>query len=129
MVCGYCKSERMTLKETEGKTGLYCLDCGRWLKWVGAEEKSKLEADIQKQRREMRIDGADLEKVREKYAAYKKKYTALSEEVRFYQERVARKQAQNEMEASTMYDKALKLKDLMAKMAAYDEVLVTLRLK
>lgn len=129
MVCSYCKSDIIFLKEAEGKTGVYCRNCGRWLKWVDGEEKLKLMAEIEKRKREIRIDGADFEIVREKLRNYKKKYDALSEELRFYKQRTAKKQVTNELEASAMYEKALKLKELTAKIAAYDEVLLTLRLK
>lgn len=129
MVCGYCKSDLVCLKEAEGKNGVYCQNCGRWLKWVDDVEKAKLLSEIEKRKRELRIDGADFETVREKLRNYKKKYDALSEELRFYKQRSAKKQNSNELEAASMYEKALKLKELTAKIAAYDEVLVTLRLK
>jgi hypothetical protein len=129
MVCSFCKSEILFLKDSEGKTGLYCQNCGRWLKWVDQAEKAKIMSDIEKRKRELRIDGSDLELVREKLKTYKKKYDSLSEELRFYKQRNTKKQGSNELEAAAMYEKALKLKELTAKIAAYDEVLVTLRLK
>lgn len=129
MVCDYCKSDLVFLKESEGKTGLYCQNCGRWLKWVDQAEIAKIKGDIERRRRAITIDGADLELVREKLMAYKKKYESISEELRFYKERNSKKQGTNELEASAMYDKALKLKELTAKIAAYSEVLMTLRLR
>lgn len=128
MICNFCKSENLYVKEQDDKTGLYCRDCGRWLKWVDQSEKAKLQMEIEKRKREIRVDGANLEIVKEKYRTYKKKYESLSDELRFYKERSSRKPT-NEMEASSMYEKALKLKELTAKLAAYDEVLMTLRLK
>lgn len=128
MICGFCKSEDLFVKDQDGKTGLYCKNCGRWLKWIDQSEKIKIQMEIEKRKREIRIDGANLEIVKEKYRTYKKKYANLSDELRFYKERTTRKPT-NEMEASSMYEKALKLKELTAKLAAYDEVLLTLRLK
>jgi ABC-type phosphate transport system auxiliary subunit len=129
MVCDYCRSEFLFLKEQDGKDALYCKSCGRWLKWVDSAEKAKISNEIEKRKRELRIDGADLEIVREKYKAYKKKYESVSEELRYFKDRSAKKQISSEIEASAMYDKALKLKELNAKIAAFEEVLTTLRLK
>lgn len=128
MICDYCKSELLYLKEQDGKIALFCRSCGRWLKWVDPSDKAKIQNELDKQRREIRIDGADLELVKEKYRAYKKKFDSLSEELRLYKDRSTRKPT-TEMEASLMYDKALKLKELSAKMTAYKEVLMSLRLK
>jgi hypothetical protein len=129
MICGYCKSDLVYLKESEGKTGVYCQSCDRWLKWVDGDEKAKIQAEIDKRRRSITIDGNDLELVREKLKAYKKKYEALSDDLRFFKQRNTKKQATTEMETAAMYDKALKLKELTAKIAAYDEVLLTLKLR
>jgi uncharacterized Zn finger protein (UPF0148 family) len=128
MVCSYCKSDLLFLKEAENKTGLYCKNCGRWIKWVSGEEKAKLVDEIEKRKRAITIDGADLETVKEKLKNYKKKYNALSEELIYFKQRAQKKQTTNDMEAAAMYDKALKLKELAAKIAAYNEVLMTLRL-
>lgn len=129
MVCDYCKSDLFFLKDKDDKTGLYCQSCGRWLKWVDQAEKAKIMSDIEKKKRAITIDGADFETVKEKLKAYKKKYDSISEEIRFYKQRSAKKQAGGELEANAIYDKALKLKELTAKIAAYEEIIVTLRLK
>ena len=128
LICGYCKSDFVYLKETDGKTGVYCQNCERWLKWVDGDEKIKLQVEIDKRKRSITIDGHGFEQVRENLKAYKKKYESISEELRFFKMRNAKKQP-NEMEAAAMYDKALKLKELTAKIAAFDEVLMTLKLK
>ena len=129
MICDYCKNDIFYLKEQDGRTALFCKSCGRWLKWVDSIEKAKIEMDIEKRKRELKIDGADLEIVREKYRTYKKKHDSLADEIKYYKERTDRKQTTNEMEAAAMYDKVLKLKELTAKLAAYDEVLLFLRLR
>lgn len=128
MICGYCKSDKVFLKENEGKTGLYCQNCGRWLKWISDEEKSKVMAEIEKRKRQIVIDGADFETVKEKYREYKKKSDKISEDVKFFKQKNAKSKI-SEIEASAVYEKVLKLKELNAKLAAYDEVLMTLRLK
>lgn len=129
MICDYCKNDIFVLKDQEDKTALYCKNCGRWLKWVDQAEKSKIISDIERRKRELRIDGADLEIVKEKLKAYKKKYDTVSEELRYFKDRNTKKQITSEMEAATMYEKVLKLKELTAKIAGYDEVLLTLRLR
>jgi len=37
--CKYCGSVNLELEENGNQTGLYCCDCGKWLKWVNKEEK------------------------------------------------------------------------------------------
>lgn len=37
--CKYCGSVNLELEEKGNQTGLYCCDCGKWLKWVTKEEK------------------------------------------------------------------------------------------
>lgn len=128
MVCNYCRSDLLFLKEADDKTGLYCKNCGRWLKWVSGEEKAKLLDEIEKRKRAITIDGADLEAVKEKLKIYKKRYQTLSDELLHFKQRSQKKQTANDMEAAAMYDKALKLKELTAKITAYTEVLQTLRL-
>jgi hypothetical protein len=129
MVCSYCKSDSIFLKESDDKTGVYCQNCGRWLKWVDQSEKAKILSEIEKKKRAITIDGADFEIVKEKLKVYKKKYESISEDLRFYKQRSAKKQGSNELEAASMYDKALKLKELTAKIEAYNEIIITLRLK
>ena len=128
MVCGYCKSDMIFLKENEGKTGMYCQNCGRWLKWISDEEKLKVMAEIDKRKRQIVIDGSDFEMVKEKYNQYKKKSEKISEDVKFFKQKSSKNKL-SEIEASAMYEKVLKLKELNAKLVAYDEVLMTLRLK
>lgn len=37
--CKHCGSLNLELEEKGNQTGLYCCDCGKWLKWVTKEEK------------------------------------------------------------------------------------------
>jgi transcription elongation factor Elf1 len=36
--CKYCDSKNLFIKKTGNQTGLYCGNCGKWLKWLGKEE-------------------------------------------------------------------------------------------
>lgn len=37
--CKNCGSENLEIEEKGNQTGLYCCDCGKWLKWITKEEK------------------------------------------------------------------------------------------
>lgn len=127
MVCDFCKSDILFLKDIEDKTGLYCKRCGRWLRWLSGAEKAAIEMQIEKQKREVRLDGRDVEQIFEKYKKYKRKSAELQEEIAFYNS--MKTKPTSEMEKNAMYAKVLKLKELMAKIAAYDEIIMTLGLK
>ena len=128
MKCDYCKNEILYLKESEGQTGLYCKSCGRWLRWVDKAEKQKVADEIERQKREIRIDGANVEKVKETLKVYKKKLETLNSELQYFKDRNDKKQITSEIEKAAMYEKVLKMKELNAKIAAYNEILMTLRL-
>lgn len=36
--CPKCKSGDVFIDTSGNQTGLYCGDCGRWIKWLGKEE-------------------------------------------------------------------------------------------
>lgn len=127
MVCDFCKSEILFLKDEGDKTGLYCKSCGRWLKWVSASEKAAVQMQIEKLKREVRLDGRDVERIFEKYKQYKAKSKDLQEEIAFYNS--LKTKPSSDMEKNAMYAKVLKLKELMAKITAYDEIIMTLGLK
>ena len=38
--CPHCGSIDVFTKEKGTQTGLYCGDCGKWIKWVGKDEKN-----------------------------------------------------------------------------------------
>lgn len=126
MYCSFCKSEILFLKPDNDKIGLYCKSCGRWIKWVTDEEKISIQKQIDKQKREIRIDGLDLERVNEKYKAYKLKIKNLNDEILFLKNS---KQGNSEGEKQKLYDKVLKLKELSSIVATYDDIMTTLNLK
>lgn len=37
--CKNCGSKNLEIEEKGNQTGLYCCDCGKWLKWITKEEK------------------------------------------------------------------------------------------
>jgi len=37
-ICNKCNSTDLFTKEKGTSVGLYCSDCGRWIKWLGKEE-------------------------------------------------------------------------------------------
>lgn len=127
MVCIFCKSEFLYLKETEGKTGLYCKSCGRWIRWVDSVEKMSIERELDRQRREIRLEGADVARAIEKYKAYRQKYKVLSDEISSTKDIVAK--SGSEIGKSALYSKVLKLKELGIRIDVYKEVFRTLGLK
>jgi uncharacterized protein YbaR (Trm112 family) len=126
MTCGYCKSEILFLKDEGDKTGLYCKSCGRWLKWVDPSEKSAIAAQIDDLKNEMHIDARDVARVMEIYKAYKKKIKDLNDEIYYFNKNSAK--GGSDIEKSAMYAKVLKLKELSAKISAYDEIIMALGL-
>lgn len=45
--CTKCGSNDLFLKKSGNNTGLYCGDCGAWLKWVGKREMALVERFIE----------------------------------------------------------------------------------
>lgn len=45
--CGKCGSGDIYIKENGSQVGLYCGDCGRWLKWIGKDERQLVERYIE----------------------------------------------------------------------------------
>lgn len=127
MVCIFCKSESLYLKEAEGKTGLYCKSCGRWIRWVGSGEKSSIERELDRQRREIRLEGADVDRATEKYRAYRQKYRTLSDDISSTKDIVAK--SGSEIGKNALYSKVLRLKELGIRIDAYEELFRTLGLK
>jgi len=37
-VCNKCNGTFTFIKKNNTQTGLYCSDCGKWIKWLGKEE-------------------------------------------------------------------------------------------
>jgi transcription elongation factor Elf1 len=42
-ICSKCGSIDTYIKENGSQTGLYCGDCGKWIKWLGIEDKRLFE--------------------------------------------------------------------------------------
>lgn len=46
-VCKKCGSVSLHIKESGNNVGLYCSDCGAWLKWIGKDEQRAFERRIE----------------------------------------------------------------------------------
>lgn len=42
--CRYCASTKYTVREKGPHTGAFCADCGKWIKWLGKNEKTAVSA-------------------------------------------------------------------------------------
>ncbi len=42
--CPKCNSENLLIIPKGSQTGLYCSECGAWIKWLGKNEKTVYEA-------------------------------------------------------------------------------------
>jgi uncharacterized Zn finger protein (UPF0148 family) len=52
-VCNKCGSMDLFIKQNgEHQTGLYCSDCGKWIKWVSKSELALVEKFIEEQKKE-----------------------------------------------------------------------------
>ena len=45
--CNKCNSTDLFTKEKGTSIGLYCSDCGKWIKWLGKEEQRLFERQIE----------------------------------------------------------------------------------
>jgi DNA-directed RNA polymerase subunit RPC12/RpoP len=43
--CPKCNSTNLFTQKKDTQTGLYCKDCGRWIKWLNKEEARVFETD------------------------------------------------------------------------------------
>ena len=50
--CPHCGSIDVFTKEKGAQTGLYCGDCGKWIKWVGKDEKNLIERWIEENKKD-----------------------------------------------------------------------------
>jgi PHP family Zn ribbon phosphoesterase len=44
VTCSKCKSNNFIIIPKGSQSGLYCAECGAWLKWLGKSEKTVYEA-------------------------------------------------------------------------------------
>lgn len=54
--CPHCGSTDVFLKEKGAQTGLYCGDCGKWIKWVSKSEKVLVERWIEENKEPIEQD-------------------------------------------------------------------------
>lgn len=53
--CNKCGSVDVFIKQNGGQTGLYCGDCGAWIKWVGKSELPIVERFIEEQKKDVSV--------------------------------------------------------------------------
>ena len=128
MVCKYCKSEHLFLKEENGKTSVYCKNCGKWISYVSDSEKLEVLKTIERQKHEIIIDGADVERVKGKLRDYQKSLKTLNSEIVAYKDMFEKNRVKSAMLQNSLQEKLLKLKELSTKITAYKEVLTALGL-
>jgi len=46
-VCSKCNGTFIFIKKNNTQTGLYCSDCGKWVKWLGKEELRLYERQLE----------------------------------------------------------------------------------
>lgn len=51
--CKKCGSVDLFIKENGVQTGLYCSDCGSWIKWLGKNDKRLAEKQIEETKNEI----------------------------------------------------------------------------
>jgi len=51
-VCEKCGSLDLFIKSNGSQTGLYCSDCGKWIKWLSKSEIALAEKFIEEQKKE-----------------------------------------------------------------------------
>ena len=40
MICKKCKSDKYEIRQVNSRSGIYCKDCGAWIKWATNEERN-----------------------------------------------------------------------------------------
>lgn len=67
-ICKKCGSVKVYIEQKGTQVGLYCADCGAWIKWLGKDEKRLAEIQIKKNNElDMNVnkDNKDMEMVNE----------------------------------------------------------------
>jgi len=64
-ICSKCNGTFTFIKKNNTQTGLYCSDCGKWIKWLGKEEirlyERQLEIDKMKSEVIMEVEEHEIE--------------------------------------------------------------------
>lgn len=61
--CNKCGSMDVFIKQNGGQQGLYCGDCGSWMKWVSKSELPLVERFIEEQKKDISVSYSDHTKV------------------------------------------------------------------
>lgn len=51
--CHKCKSRDLFMKKSGNNIGLYCGDCGAWIKWINKNEVRLVQRQIEKNDKEL----------------------------------------------------------------------------
>lgn len=67
--CSKCNSTEVFIEQNGNNIGLYCADCGKWIKWLNKDELRLAERQIKEYDKEIRAKAIDefAEKVIAKY--------------------------------------------------------------
>ena len=57
--CEKCKSKEVFISESGNNIGLYCADCGKWIKWLNKDELRLAERQINSHENELRNKAID----------------------------------------------------------------------
>lgn len=57
--CGNCKSTEVFASVNGNNTGLYCADCGKWIKWLNKDELRLAERQINSHEQKIRAKAID----------------------------------------------------------------------
>jgi hypothetical protein len=67
--CSKCNSTEVFIEQNGNNIGLYCADCGKWIKWLNKDELRLAERQIKEYDKEIRAKAIDefAEMLKEKY--------------------------------------------------------------
>lgn len=128
MQCDYCKSEDLFLKETDGKISLCCEKCGRWIRYVDKLEEQSVADTLERQRREIRLDGATVENVKQRLTALRDRLGSLTADYAAYRSNIEKNNIRSELATSTLKTISSKIQEQRIRIATYEEVLSALGL-
>ena len=60
-----CGSKRIFIRNNETQTGIYCKECGKWIKWVGKKEIPFVEEYIKEQNKNDNSNTNKIDEVKE----------------------------------------------------------------
>jgi transcription initiation factor TFIIIB Brf1 subunit/transcription initiation factor TFIIB len=83
--CPKCNSQDLTIIPKGSQTGLYCKDCGRWIKWLPKDEIILAENFIKSQSNPKQFTINELEMIRISVDQWKNEYASKEDYYKFFQ--------------------------------------------